>query len=69
MSNRIVSDTQCRAESETTSDTIRARISYCAYEMKSTLSFALQRELASIAMIGERHTHLLVIANMEGSRF
>jgi len=37
--------------------------------MKSTLSFALQRELARIAMIGERYTHLLVIANMEGSRF
>ena len=35
------------------SDTIRERISYCAYEMKSTLSFAPRREFARDEMIRE----------------
>ena len=50
-------------------NTIRARILYCAYEMQSTLSFALRREFAWDEMIRECQTHLLVIANIEGSSF
>ena len=51
------------------SGTIEVRILYCAYEMKSTLTFACRREFPRDELITEFLTHSQVIANMEGSRF
>ena len=53
ISDRIVSDIQCRAEGETFYVRYNTVPMYCAYEIKSTLSFALRREFARDEMIGE----------------
>ena len=62
MSDRIVSDIQCRAAGETfyIRYTIRARILYCAYEMKSTLLFAPRREFAHFSIRYNRGANIVL---------